>query len=296
MKKPVFTGVCTAIVTPFSPDGSIDYALFSQQLEGQIAAGIDAVCVCGTTGESATLQHEEQISLIDFAVQHVAGRCRVIAGTGSNDTATSLLLSQCAAKSNVDALLIVSPYYNKTTQKGLIRHYTHITDRVDCPVILYNVPSRTGLSFTAETYQILSQHENINGVKEASGDFSLIAKTAALCGDSLNIWSGNDDQIVPMMALGAKGVISVASNICPKAIKKLTAAYLSGDISKATAAQLHYMPLVEALFSEVNPIPIKAAMEHLGLDSGYLRLPLCPMEREKREVLCAMLDDYLPEV
>ena len=163
-------------------------------------------------------------------------------------------------------------------------------------MILYNVPSRTGLSFTAETYQILSQYENINGVKEASGDFSLIAKTAALCGDSLNIWSGNDDQIVPMMALGAKGVISVASNICPKAIKGLAAAYLSGDTSRAAAVQLQYLPLMEALFSEVNPIPIKAAMEALGLDSGYLRLPLCQMSPEKREALCGLLDDYLPEV
>ena len=293
MKEPVFSGTCTAMITPFTHDGRIDYAQFARLLDRQIAAGIDGVCICGTTGESSTLSHKEQIALIDLAARHVAGRCCVIAGTGGNNTATSLFLSQHAEESNVNALLIVSPYYNKITQEGLIQHYTYIADRVSCPVILYNVPSRTGLSFAAETYQILSQHENINGVKEASGDFSLIAKTAALCGKDLNIWSGNDDQVVPMMAVGARGVISVASNLFPKAMKELTDAYLTGDVARAAAMQLEYMPLINALFSEVNPIPVKAAMQSMGLDSGHLRLPPCRMGREMNENLQFILGQYL---
>ena len=296
MKTPVFTGTCTAMITPFTLTGEVDYGRMKLLLERQIAAGIDGVCICGTTGESATLSHAEHMTLIDFAVKQVAGRCKVIAGTGSNDTATSLLLSQHAADSGADALLVVTPYYNKTTQNGLIAHYTYLADRSASPLILYNVPSRTGLSFTAESYQVLSEHPNINGVKEASGNFSLIAKTAALCGDRLNIWSGNDDQTVAMMALGAKGLISVTSNLLPKGMTELTRAYHSGNHAQAARLQLGYLPLMDALFSEVNPIPVKAALETLGLDSGHLRMPLCKMSGEAQSALLAILQEYRQEV
>ena len=294
MKPPVFTGTCTALITPFRESGSIDYQAFARQMDRQLEAGIDALCVCGTTGESAALTAQEHIHLVDFCVSHVAGRCKVIAGSGSNDTASALTLCLHAQESGADALLVVTPYYNKTTQSGLVKHYEHLADRVEKPLILYNVPSRTGLSFTPETYHILSQHANINGVKEASGDVSLIARTLSLCGEDLNIWSGNDDQTVPILALGAKGLISVTSNLIPAAITELTHSWLRGDIERARQLQLLHTPLFQALFSQVNPIPIKAAMKEAGLDSGTLRLPLVPMDslpcRALRELL-ADLDE-----
>ena len=278
MKSPVFTGTCTALITPFRDSGSIDYARFAQQIDWQLEAGIDALCVCGTTGESSALSVQEHVQLVDYCVSHVAGRCPVIAGSGSNDTAAALYLCQCAQESGADALLLVTPYSNKTPQTGLIRHYEYLADRTDLPMILYNVPSRTGLSFTPETYRVLSRHPNINGIKEASGDFSLLAETMALCGEDLNVWSGNDDHTVPMMAMGAKGLISVASNLAPEPIIELTHSYLCGDTERARQLQLAYAPLIRALFSQVNPIPIKAAMREAGLDSGALRLPLCEMD------------------
>lgn len=289
MKTPVFTGTCTALITPFRESGSIDYGAFARQIDRQIEAGIDALCVCGTTGESAALTAQEHIHLVDFCVSHAAGRCKVIAGSGSNDTAAALSLCIHAQESGADALLVVTPYYNKTTQSGLVKHYEYLADRVDKPVILYNVPSRTGLSFTPETYQILSRHPNINGVKEASGDFSLIARTMALCKDDLNLWSGNDDQTIPMLALGAKGLISVASNLIPGTMTKLTRHWLRGDTEKAREIQLQCIPLICGLFSQVNPIPIKAAMEDAGLDSGFLRLPLAAMDAAPRRELKALL-------
>ncbi len=285
MKEPVFTGACTAIVTPFRPNGAIDYATFSRLIDIQLAAGIDAICVCGTTGESSTISVQEHINLVDHCIRQVDGRCKVIAGTGSNDTATAVYLSQHAQESGADALLVVTPYYNKTTQAGLIRHYEFIADRTQLPLILYNVPSRTGMSATAETYATLSQHPRINGVKEASGNFTLFLNTLSLCGDQLNIWSGNDDHAIPMMALGAKGLISVLSNLVPQEVAEMTHRYLEGDHHKAAALQIKYAGLIRALFCEVNPIPIKAALHQVGLDSGYLRLPLWEMSEENKKLL-----------
>ena len=290
MKTPVFTGTCTALITPFRTSGTIDYSAFARQIDRQIEAGIDALCVCGTTGESSALTVQEHIHLVDFCVSHVAGRCPVIAGSGSNDTAAALYLCQHAQESGADALLVVTPYYNKTTQTGLIKHYEYLADRVELPIILYNVPSRTGLSFTAETYQILSQHPNINGIKEASGDFSLLTDTLALCGENLNIWSGNDDHTVPMMAMGAKGLISVVSNLDPEPMSEMTRWALLGNWEKARELQVKYTPLIRALFSQVNPVPVKAAMKLAGLDSGTLRMPLWEMDEGPLMVLKGTLE------
>lgn len=289
MASPVFTGTCTALITPFRGDGSIDYGRFARQIDRQIEAGIDALCVCGTTGESAALSTQEHIRLVDFCVSHVAGRCSVLAGSGSNDTAQALYLCQCAQESGADALLVVTPYYNKTTQTGLLRHYEHLANRVSLPLILYNVPARTGLSFTAETYRVLSQHPNIQGVKEASGDFSLLAETLALCGEDFFVWSGNDDHTLPMLALGAKGLISVASNLAPGPMAALTHRYFAGDTAGARQLQLAAAPLLRALFSQVNPIPVKAAMAAAGLDSGALRLPLWEMDEGPRTKLLEVM-------
>ena len=289
MKTPVFTGTCTALITPFRESGSIDYSAFARQMDRQLEAGADALCVCGTTGESAALTAQEHIHLVEFCVSHAEGRCKVLAGSGSNDTAAALDLCLHAQEAGADALLVVTPYYNKTTQAGLVKHYEHLADRVEKPIVLYNVPGRTGLSFTPETYQILSQHPNINGVKEASGDFGLITRTLALCGEDLNLWSGDDGQTVPMMALGARGLISVASNLIPKGMTELTHSWLRGDTDRARELQLAYTPLFDALFSQVNPIPVKAALEEAGLDSGVLRLPLVRMEHGARKELKEML-------
>ena len=290
MKTPVFTGTCTALITPFRTSGTIDYSAFARQIDRQIEAGIDALCVCGTTGESSALTVQEHIHLVDFCVSHVAGRCPVIAGSGSNDTAAALYLCQHAQESGSDALLVVTPYYNKTTQTGLVKHYEYLADRVELPIILYNVPSRTGLSFTAETYQILSQHPNINGIKEASGDFSLLTDTLALCGENLNIWSGNDDHTVPMMAMGAKGLISVVSKLDPEPMSEMTRWVLLGNWEKARELQVKYTPLIRALFSQVNPVPVKAAMKLAGLDSGTLRMPLWEMDEGPLMVLKGTLE------
>ena len=285
MKSPVFTGTCTALITPFRPSGAIDYDAFAQQIDRQIEAGVDAVCVCGTTGESATMSIREHIAAVEFCVKRVNHRVKVIAGAGSNDTSAAVYLSQHAQDSGADALLHVTPYYNKASQTGLIKHYEYIADRVELPIILYNVPGRTGVSFTAETYKILSENPKINGVKEASGNFSLLAHTRFLCGDDFYIWSGNDDQVVPMMALGAKGVISVASNIVPEVMAEMTHLCLDNDFAAASQLQIRYMDLIDALFTEVNPIPIKAAMNLLGMDAGSLRLPLCDISDKNLDTL-----------
>jgi len=291
MKEPVFTGTCTALITPFRPSGSIDYAAFARQVERQIEAGVDALCVCGTTGESATLTAEEHIHLVDFCVSLTAGRCKVIAGSGTNDTAATLSLCLHASESGADALLLVTPYYNKTTQTGLVRHYEWLADRAELPIILYNVPSRTGLSFTAETYHTLSQHPRIIGTKEASGDTSLLLQTMALCGEDFYIWSGNDDQTVAILSLGGKGVISVASNLIPEPMVEMTGSYFRGNFQRARELQIQYAPLICALFSQVNPIPIKAAMKEAGLDSGVLRQPLWEMDAEPRRALKTILKE-----
>ena len=280
MRTPVFTGSCPALATPCDQNGNINYDAFGKLIDAQIAAGVDAVCVCGTTGESATMSIREHIAAVEFCVKRVDHRVKVIAGAGSNDTSAAVYLSQHAQDSGADALLHVTPYYNKASQTGLIRHYEYIADRVDLPIILYNVPSRTGVSFTAETYRHLSQNPQINGVKEASGNFSLLAHTRFLCGDDFYIWSGNDDQVVPMMALGAKGVISVASNIIPEVMVEMSHLCLNNDFEAASRLQIQYMDLIDALFLEVNPIPIKTAMNLLGMDAGMLRLPLCEMSEK----------------
>ena len=292
MREPIFTGACVAIVTPFNSDNKVDFEQFGKLIERQIAAGTDAICVCGTTGESATQSLEEHMETVEYCIKKVAGRIKVIAGAGSNDTAAALMLAQHAEAAGADGLLLVTPYYNKATQAGLIKHYEYIADRVHTPIILYNVPSRTGCSFTAETYQQLSKHPNIVGVKEASGNFGLILETRRLCGDDFYIWSGNDDQVVPMMSLGAKGVISVVSNILPEVMVKMSHLCLDGKFNEAAKLQIDYNDLCNALFMEVNPIPVKIALRMMGLDEGNLRLPLCEMTPEHEAKLRRVLTEY----
>ncbi|MBR6740999.1 MAG: 4-hydroxy-tetrahydrodipicolinate synthase [Clostridia bacterium] len=285
MKTPVFTGASVAIVTPFNEDFSVNYEKLADLIELQIAGGTSAITICGTTGEASALDDAEHKECIRFAVEKVAGRIPVIAGTGSNDTAYAIQLSKYAQEVGADALLQVTPYYNKTTQAGLIRHFTAVADSVDIPIILYNVPSRTGMSITADTYKTLSAHPNINGAKEASGNFTLIAQTLSKCGDELNIWSGNDDQAVPVMALGGKGVISVASNIAPRLVADMCKAALSGDFATAGRMQTEYFDFFNDIFCEVNPIPIKAAMNMAGMNVGSLRMPLCEIGADHAELL-----------
>ena len=290
MRSPVFTGSCPALVTPFDQQGTINYDAFGKLIDDQIEAGVDAVCVCGTTGESDTMTIREHIAAVEFCVKRVDHRVKVIAGAGSNDTSAAVYLSQHAQDSGADALLHVTPYYNKASQTGLIKHYEYIADRTELPIILYNVPGRTGVSFTADTYKVLSANPKINGVKEASGNFSLLAHTRCLCPDDFYIWSGNDDQVVPMMALGAKGVISVASNIIPEVMVKMSHLCLENDFAAASQLQIKYMDLIDALFCEVNPIPIKAAMNLMGMEAGPLRLPLCDISDKNLAILRASME------
>lgn len=288
MKTPIFTGACTAVVTPFR-NYEIDYGKMAEIIEQQVAGGISAFLVCGTTGENATQPLDEHEKLVDFCVQKVDGRMKVIAGVGSNDTMTSVRLAASAERSGVDGILMVTPYYNKTSQRGLVKHFTTVADRAGTPMILYNVPSRTGIGIALDTYKELSKHPNINGIKEASGDFSLFSRTRALVGDDLYIWSGNDDNTVPMMAMGAKGVISVASNIVPDVVSRLCALCLEGDFKAATELYFKYAELFAGLFIDVNPIPVKTAMNLMGMDVGDLRLPLCEMAPGNVEKLKAIM-------
>jgi len=289
MRTPLFTGSCPALITPFNRQGEINYEAFARQIEHQIAHGAAALCVCGTTGEAATLSPAEREKLISFCVQKVAGRVKVIAGTGGNNTSTVIELTKQAQNCGADAALIVTPYYNKTTQNGLVKHYEAVTSQTDIPVILYNVPGRTGLSFGAETYEILSRNPQINGVKEASGSLELVTRTRVLCGDDFFIWSGNDDQVVPMMALGAVGVITVAGNIIPEVMAEMCRLCLENDMRGASSLQLQYAELIEALFCEVNPIPIKFAMNCAGQEAGPLRLPLCEISTGGKEKVLSAL-------
>ena len=289
----IFEGAGVALITPFKESGEIHYEKLEEIVEEQIAGGTDSIIVCGTTGEAATLTHAEHIKEIQFVCEVVAGRIPVIAGTGSNCTATAVYLSQCAQEAGADGLLLVSPYYNKTTQKGLKVHFTEIAQAVKLPILLYNVPSRTGVNIAPETIVSLCRDvENIVGVKEASGNFSAIAKIASLSNGWVDIYSGNDDQTVPMMALGAKGVISVLSNIAPRQVHEMCAAYLSGDTEKASRMQIEAIPLIEALFCEVNPIPVKEAMNLMGKEVGPLRRPLVEMEPDNRERLRREMVSY----
>ena len=290
VKVPVFKGSCTAIVTPFNEHG-VDYERLKKNLEFQYENGTSAVVVCGTTGENATHTPNEHDELVRVTVRTVNGRMKVIAGIGSNNTANALRAAEDAKYSGADAVLMVTPYYNKTTQKGLIEHFSYVADRVDIPMILYNVPSRTGIGISADTCKALSQHPNINGIKEASGDIALAAKIRSLCGDDLYIWSGNDDCTIPLMSLGALGVISVASNIVPGAVAKLCALCLEGSYAEATELYAKYASLFSALFVETNPIPVKAAMKMMGMDSGILRLPLTEISQENFETLLKAMRD-----
>ena len=290
VKVPVFKGSCTAIVTPFNEHG-VDYERLKKNLEFQYENGTSAVVVCGTTGENATHTPNEHDELVRVTVRTVNGRMKVIAGIGSNNTANALRAAEDAKYSGADAVLMVTPYYNKTTQKGLIEHFSYVADRVDIPMILYNVPSRTGIGISADTCKALSQHPNINGIKEASGDIALAAKIRSLCGDDLYIWSGNDDCTIPLMSLGALGVISVASNIVPGAVAKLCALCLEGSYAEATELYTKYASLFSALFIETNPIPVKAALKMMGMDSGILRLPLTEISQESFETLLKAMRD-----
>lgn len=291
MKQPIFTGSGVAIITPFTSE-TVDYAALRRLLDFQLANGTDAVIVCGTTGEAATMSYAERTRTVEAVVRHVDGRVPVIAGSGSNSTENAIALSKDAAQAGADGLLVVTPYYNKATQTGLVRHYTAIADAADRPVILYNVPSRTGVKCAAETYARLAEHPNIIGVKEASGDFALIQKTRELCPADFYIWSGNDDETAPIMLLGGKGVISVAANIVPREMHGLTAACLAGDFASAGAMQLKLRKLCEALFREVNPIPVKTALAMMGLCEERLRLPLSEIGEENRRHLREALMEY----
>lgn len=285
MKKTVFTGAGVAIVTPFYPDNSINYKLLGENIEYQLENKTDAIVICATTGESPTLSDEEHIETIKFAVKKVRGRVPVIAGAGSNDTAYAIHLAEEAQQAGADALLVVTPYYNKTSQRGLVRHFNAIADSVNIPIILYNVPSRTGLNIKPETYFELSKHPNIVATKEANGDISSVLKTRALCGDNLDIYSGNDDQITAITALGGKGVISVLSNIVPGIAHNIVQYALDNDIKKSAELQIEYCDLCNDLFIDVNPIPIKEAMSMMGCRVGECRMPLYRMNDKAREVL-----------
>ncbi|MCR4628215.1 MAG: 4-hydroxy-tetrahydrodipicolinate synthase [Bacillota bacterium] len=282
----VFTGAGVALVTPFHADGTVNYDKLDELLEEQVKGGTDAIIICGTTGESATLTEEEHSEVIRFACERIKGRIPVVAGTGSNCTETAIQLSREAEADGADAVLLVSPYYNKTTQKGLKEHYQAVADEIRIPAILYNVPSRTGVNIKPETIAWLCGNvENIVGVKEASGDFSAIAQIANLSDGTVDIWSGNDDQTVPMMALGAKGVISVWSNVAPTAVHEMCRAFFDGDTAKAMKMQIEAVPLLNALFCETNPIPVKTAMNLMGKNVGPFRRPLVDMEPENLERL-----------
>ena len=283
---PIFKGAGVAIVTPFTQDDKVNFEELGKMIDFQIAGGTDAIIICGTTGESSSLTHEEHDACIKFAVEHTAGRVPVIAGTGSNSTAEAIRLSTHAQNNGADALLLVTPYYNKATQKGLIQHYTAIANSVDLPIILYNVPSRTGVNILPQTAVTLAKNvKNIVAIKEASGNISQVAELAALADGCIDIYSGNDDQVVPLLSLGGVGVISVLSNVMPKLTHDMVMSYLNGDVKLSRQLQLSVMNLNKALFCEVNPIPVKEALNMMGWNAGAVRSPLCEMEPQHKELL-----------
>lgn len=292
MKKPVFTGAAVAIITPMHADGSVNYDELGRIIEDQIAHSTDAIVICGTTGESPTMTDEEHTECIRYAVKKVAGRVPVVAGTGSNDTKYAIWLSQQAEADGADALLLVTPYYNKASQAGLIAHYTAIADAVHLPCILYNVPSRTGCNLTPATLAELAKHPNINGVKEAGGNFSNIQKTRNLCPEDFSIWSGNDDETAAICMLGGKGVISVVANVLPAEMHRLTELCLRNDFAAAGKLQLELKDFCDAMFCDVNPIPVKTALNLLGWDVGPLRLPLCDPTEAGLEKIRAALEKH----
>lgn len=285
MKKRIFKGAATALITPMNSDGSVNFDRLASLTDEQIKSGIDALVICGTTGEKSTLGYEEHVKVIEVAAKADGGRVPLIAGTGSNDTVYSVGLCADAEKAGADAFLMVTPYYNKTSQTGLVAHYNYIADKVNKPIILYNVPSRTGVAIKPETYKEIAKHPNIVATKEASGDLSSVLKTRYLCGDELDIYSGNDDQTVPIMSLGGIGVISVMSNFLPELMHRICAEFFAGNTDEAARLQIKYSGLMSALFSDVNPVPVKAAMNLLGLNAGPCRLPLYDMEKPALELL-----------
>ena len=288
MKNTIFEGAGTAIVTPLTEKG-VDFESFGKLIDWQLDQGIDAIVVAGTTGEGSTLTDEEHKEVISYCVKRVGNRVPVIAGTGSNDTAYAISLTQYACDAGVDGVLLVTPYYNKATQNGLIKSFAAVADMCTVPCFLYNVPSRTGCNLLPKTIAALAEHPMITAVKEASGNISQIVETAALCGDKIDIYSGNDDQVIPIMSVGGKGVISVLSNIMPKETSVMCHRFLEGDVVGAAKMQLEYLPLINALFSEVNPIPVKAACAAMGFGENYLRLPLTPMESAHEAVLLELM-------
>ncbi len=290
MKNTIFKGAGVAIVTPMKPDGSVNYDKLRSLIDYQIENGTQAIIACGTTGESPTLTHEEHVEVIKTAVEHTAGRVPVIAGTGSNDTRYALELSKEAEALGADALLMVTPYYNKTSQAGLIKHYTYVADNVNLPIILYNVPGRTGTDIKPQTYAVLAEHKNIAAIKEANANINAITETMALCGNKIDLYSGCDEHILPILALGGVGVISVLSNVIPKQTNDICKYYFDGDIEKSRSLQLKYYSLIKALFSDVNPIPVKEAMNMMGFDIGQCRLPLCDMSDDAKNNLRAELE------
>lgn len=292
MKNTIFTGAAIAIITPINADGSINYDVLGSMMNYQIENGTDAIVICGTTGEASTMTDAEHLECIRFAVERTAKRVPVIAGTGSNDTAYAVKLSKEAEAVGADALLVVTPYYNKTTQKGLIAHFTAIADAVNIPLVLYNIPGRTGMNIEIATLKELAKHKNICAVKEASGNISYAAKLIAECGDMLDVYSGNDDMIVPLMSLGAKGVISVLSHVIPKETHMMTRFCLDNNFSEATKLQIKYLDLINNLFIEVNPIPVKEAVNLMGVNAGSCRLPLCDMSEEHKAVLRASMEKH----
>ena len=289
--NPIFRGAATALITPLTADG-VDYERFGALIDWQIAEGIDALVIAGTTGEGSTLTYDEHQEVIRYSVERAAGRVPIIAGSGSNDTNRAITLSKFSCRAGADALLVVTPYYNKATQKGLIASYTAIADAVDRPIILYNVPSRTGVNIEPATYAELAKHPNIVGIKEASGNISKIVETAMLVGDVVDIYSGNDDQVVPVLSMGGSGVISVLSNVMPAATVRMCKRFFEGDVSGSARMQMDLLPLINALFSEVNPIPVKAAMAAMGWCENYLRMPLTRMEPEHWEKLKTIMQAH----
>lgn len=289
----VFKGAGVAIVTPFKENGDVNYEKFAELVEFQVNNGTDAIIVCGTTGEASTLTHEEHLDVIKYCVDKVAGRVPVVAGTGSNCTETAIYLSKEAEKTGADAVLLVTPYYNKATQKGLYNHFKAVADSIKIPVILYNVPGRTGCNIQPETVvKLCSEVENIVGVKEASGNISQVAKIMALADGKVDLYSGNDDQIVPLLSLGGKGVISVLSNVAPKETHEICSRFFEGDVAGSCALQLKALELCEALFCEVNPIPVKKALNLMGMGAGSLRMPLSDMDEEKVPKLERAMKDF----
>lgn len=292
MKNPIFTGAAVAIITPMKEDGSVNYEEFGRFIDFQIENGTDAIVVCGTTGESSTLKVVEHNEAIKWCVEYVNHRVPVIAGTGSNSTACAIEISKEACDAGADALLLVTPYYNKTSQRGLIAHYTAIHDATNLPIILYNVPSRTGLNIAPKTAYELSKLPRINGIKEASGSLEQIEKIHELCGDELNLWSGNDDQIYDLMERGGKGVISVLSNICPQETHNIVQKYLDGDKEGSKALMDKYMKLAKSMFVDVNPIPVKEAVSLIGFNAGPVRMPLIEMDEKNKAYVKETMEEY----